>query len=237
MKKAYLILLFILFTGCKETTVNGYFYYGNKGQNNKYNSNTTYYRFNQDTIVAYNIRDQKIDSIVHYWNGKGYIILGSEADKIYGGFGDGKYIVINKDNIRFNTSKTQKTLDSIKDTTSIEAIIATFRIKIATDTLKRINKKYFYHFLEEDKKKDSILYNSPFIDNSTIRNTVSQFIENRIEGEVFGKLINNSISIDRINDDSFRVRFKTIRNYGFKEDHRYIFDANMENWSIKRDKY
>lgn len=237
MKKIYVILSLLLLAGCKETTVNGYFDNGRRGQNNGYNQNNTYYRIDQDTIVSYYVRNHKIDSTVHYWNGKGYIVLGYEADKTYGGsFGDGKYIVINNDSIRFDTSKSQKIIDSINDPTSLEALFAESNISSSSDTLKRINKKYFYHFLNEDRKKDSILYHSPYIEDYTIRNTVSQFIKDKIEGEVFGKLVSNSIIIKRINDDSFRVHFKTVDKYAFKNDHRFIFDANMKDWSIKRDR-
>jgi len=237
MKEIYIILSLLLLAGCKETTVNGYFHNGKRSESNEYNRNHKYYRIHQDTIVKYYVKDQKIDSVVHYWNGKGYIMLGNEADKLYGGgFGDGKYIVINNDSIRFDTSKTQKILDSIKDSTSIEALFAETEISSSSDTLKRINKKYFYHFLNEDRKKDSVLYHSPYIDNYTIRNTVSQFIKDKIEGEVYGELVSNSIIIKRINDDSFRVHFKTVNKYGFKDDHRFIFDANLKDWSIKRDR-
>ena len=237
MKYTYLISLFILLTGCKETTVNGYFLKNDRSSIKLYNMNNTYLRINQDTIVTYTIYNQTIDSLVFCWNGKRYARLGTSDDGVFEDFGSDKYIVIDENKLKFDASKSQKILDDSSYSTREEENVARINVFLVLDTIRRITKKYFYAFLDEDRKKDSILFNSPYIDDYTIKNTVSNFIKERIEGEVYGKLINNSIFIKRINDDSFKVSFKTISKYGNKQDHRFIFDGNMEdNWSIQRNR-
>ncbi|NJB35329.1 hypothetical protein [Croceivirga sp. JEA036] len=221
--------------GYFQSPLNNKFY----GDLNRYDWNNTYYRINNDTIATYRVIQREIDSTVYVWDGKGYLNLGDEyievnnkLKKHYGEFGSGKYVALGENKIVFNNEEYLKKYRTYKDTTSIEAQFA--KAKIRRDTLERISKKYFYQFLQEDKKKDSMLYHAPYITELGIQSSVNTFLKERINGNLYGKVIDGTLKIRRESNDKFVVQFDTTTGY-YTKSHTYKFDGDMEGrWTIER---
>src|SRR5690606_6665728 len=155
---------------------------------------------NGDSIIVYMIKNMEIDSTLYVWEDatKEYKNIYkrtnfTQYDQITQlGFGNKRYEIIDSNHITFSFDTINGKMDESITRNVVKPSWGEY-LSILKDTLERIDKKHFFFFLKKDKEKDSILFHHPYVSNSKVENAVRVFINENIEGEIYGNLISESV--------------------------------------------
>jgi len=244
MIKFLRVLIVLTLFSCNESELIKGYYVGPKpelfGENNV-GVNRSYYRISGDTIVQFSTNldyfmegdDNYMDSIRLVWNGRYYedvynelkfffpyrINDSTEIDVRLNKFGNHKFKIREDGKLKFSIDTTKNYSEvHMSGNRNIEYL------------LEPVNKIYIKNSIKKDRKKDSLIFNTPDIPDEEIKDAVQLFFDYEYDGD----FVVNSLKITR-NPGEFILKFSSKKPYTSTiVNHRYLFDFTLLDYKVKK---